>query len=366
MNPEIKILWMVSADAANTNAQSLNAREIALRLDPEVFESTFFVEDQPDPCLLIHPAIRLVTLPARRRTWTVLKEMLRGYELITYVDYSPASYIFLHLPRTLRKGALSAVHVEAPMGQLEGASRQLQFLYNGIVPRCDFHTGITEFVVRDMEKAGLHSVATLPVGVDTRRFVPPPKPRESTTPTILFAGTVIERKGVLLVLEVARSLPRARFLIVGSARGGFDQVVRDRVQELGLTNVQLLGPQSQDQVLQIMQHSDIFLLPSHLEGIPKVTLEAAATGLPCVIFNSYETPSVVHGQTGYEVSSLQEMIECVKLLVNEPAKRLEMGAAAVRHAKGFDWDVVAPTWQATYLQMLGKPARLRPSAASRL
>jgi glycosyltransferase involved in cell wall biosynthesis len=366
MNPNTKLLWMVSADAANTNAQSLNAREIALRIDPEVFESTFFVEDKPDPRLQIHPAIRLVNLPARRRTRTVLKEMLTGKQLITYVDYSPASYIFLHLPRAIRKGALTVVHVEAPMGQLEGASRQLRFLYNGIVPRCDFHTGITDFVVRDMEKAGLHSVATLPVGVDTRRFVSPKKPRESTTPTVLFAGTVIERKGVLLVLEIARSLPQARFLIVGSARGGFDQVVRKRAEELGLKNVQLIGPQSQDQVLQIMQRSSIFLLPSHLEGIPKVTLEAAATGLPCVTFNSYETPSVVHGQSGFQVRSLEEMIECVKLLVEDPGKRLELGAAAVRHAKKFDWDVVAPKWQAAYLQMLGKPARLRPSAAPRL
>ena len=38
----IKILFNVFADGDNVNAQSLNAREIALRLSPGRYQSTFF------------------------------------------------------------------------------------------------------------------------------------------------------------------------------------------------------------------------------------------------------------------------------------------------------------------------------------
>jgi glycosyltransferase involved in cell wall biosynthesis len=366
MNPDpIAILWMAFADAENTNAQSLNAREIALRLDPRMFHSTFFYEERPDQRLLNNRSVQLVRLPAKRRTWAILRQMLGGHDLITYLDYSPASYLFVHSPRGLRRGAASVIHVEAPAGQLEGASRQLRFLHKAIVPRSDFHTAITDFVAREMESMGIRSFATLPVGVDTSRFVPRPAFTQRDVPTILFAGTVMERKGVLLLLDIAKAVPNARFLIAGAGRGGFENTVRSRIMEMGLGNVEMLGSQSQKRMLEVMQSSDIFVLPSHLEGIPKVTLEAAATGLPCVIFNSYASPSVVDGITGFQVGNLQEMISRVRLLAGSSNLRAEMGAAGVQHAKKFDWDVIAPLWQDAYLRMAGKPARLQPSTALR-
>ena len=341
---------MATGDSDNTNAQSLNAREIALRLDPQRFATTLFYEREPDVRLLNSPSIRLLKLPTRRRTLAILKEMFSGHGLITYVDYSPASYLFVHSPRMLRKGARTVLHVEAPVGQLAGATRLMRFLHRSIIPRCDFHIGISDFVSRDMQTQGMQSDWILPVGVATKRFTPPPA-RHPTIPTVLFAGTVIERKGVHLVVDVARELPDAHFLIVGSARNGFDEVIRNRIQELGLTNVEMLGSQSQARIIEIMQSSDIFLLPSRLEGIPKVTLEAAATGLPCVVFNTYETPSVIDGLTGFQVTSLEEMVDRVKLLVREPMRRQEMGGHAVRHAQKFDWDNVANQWQEAYLKM---------------
>jgi glycosyltransferase involved in cell wall biosynthesis len=358
----IKILWLASADRDNTNAQSLNAREIALRLDPEVFRSTFFYQDCPDPRLLQATGVQLLQYPQRGRTWTVLKEMVAGYRLITYLDPTPASYVYVHLPRLLRGDTLTVIHVEGPFERPDGISRWLAFLRDGIVGRADFYTGISEFIVHKMEAAGLHATATLPVGVDTRRFTPPAIPRQSATPSVLFVGTLIERKGVLLILDVARQIPHAQFLVAGAARDGFDEVVRRRIEEYGLKNVRLLGPLSQDQIVETMQASDIFLLPSQLEGIPKVTLEAAATGLPCVLFSSYQTPSVVDGVTGFQVSNLQEMVERVKLLVDNPDQRRKMGAAATCYAKSFDWEAVAAKWQQAYLRMAGRPARLHPSA----
>ena len=343
----IRVLFMVSVDSDNTNAQSLNAREIALRLDAQRFCSTLFYEIDPDSRLLNSPTIRLVKLPTKRRTLAILKEMFGGHQLITYVDYSPASYLFLHSPRPLHRGAQTVLHVEAPAEQLAGATLLMRFLCKSVAARCDVHIGISDFVARDMQDHGMQSDFILPVGVETKRFTPP-LVRPSTVPTVLFAGTVIERKGARLVVDVAREVPEARFLIVGAARAGFDEVVREHIREFSLTNVEMLGPQSQGRMVEIMHRSDIFLLPSRLEGIPKVTLEAAATGLPCIVFNSYETPSVIDGLTGFQVTSFEEMVDRVRLLVGKPERRQEMGAHAIRHAQKFDWDIVAAQWQEAY------------------
>ena len=141
------------------------------------------------------------------------------------------------------------------------------------------------------------------------------------------------------------------FRIVGAPREGFDKVLQQRILQLGLRNATLEGPKSQAELLEIMSSSDIFLLPSHLEGMPKVSLEAAATGLPCVVFRNYQTPSVIDGVTGFQVGSSEEMMQAVGRLISDFALRERMGKKAREHVKQFDWDVVARQWQNTYLEI---------------
>ena len=99
--------------------------------------------------------------------------------------------------------------------------------------------------------------------------------------------------------------------------------MQERIVHLGLKNVKLDGPKTQSQLVDIMRGSDIFLLPSRLEGIPKVTLEAAATGLPCVVFRDYETPSVVDQVTGFQVNTVEEMMPALGQLLADRALRSE-------------------------------------------
>ena len=100
-----------------------------------------------------------------------------------------------------------------------------------------------------------------------------------------------------------------------------------------------------------MRQSDIFLLPSRLEGIPKVTLEAAATGLPCIVFRDYQTPSVIDGVTGFQVETTEEMMQALATLISDRALRKQMGEAARKHMTNFDWNVVARQWQKAYLEI---------------
>jgi glycosyltransferase involved in cell wall biosynthesis len=347
----VRILFLPMVDADNTNAQSLNVREIVLRLDPGLFESTLWYEREPDSRLKDRPGIQLRQLPARGKSWRILGEMMAGYDIIGYVDYSPASYFFLHLPPMLRRGARAVFHAEAPAAQMVNPSRTLRFLFDGIYPRCDVYTGITEFVARDVYNNLAKRVShILPVGVDTRLFTPPSE-RANSAPVVLFAGTLIERKGPQYVVDAAARFSSVSFRIVGAGRHGFEKIVQQRITQLGLTNVSTEGPKTQSQMLDIMRTSDIFLLPSRLEGIPKVTLEASATGLPCIVFGDYETPSVVDGVTGFQVRTIEEMMEALGKLIADCSLRERMGSAARSHVRTFDWDIVAGQWQSAYLEI---------------
>ena len=346
---KIRVLFLPPVDADNTNAQSLNTREIAFRLDPHRFERTLWYENQPDARLMNRPGIRLLRLPQRGKTLRIVRELFSGYDLVAYMDYSPASYVFVHAPRWLRRNTKALFHAEAPQAQLVNPSALLKWLYRGVLARCDVYTGITDYVAEDVSSiAPCPPQFILPVGVDCGFFTPPGS-RNNAIPTVLFVGTIIERKGPQLVLEAAARFPEARFRIVGAAREGYDSVLRKMISERKLSNVSLEGARSQSEVLDIMQESDVFVLPSRLEGLPKVSLEAAATGLPAILFDDYRSPSVVDGVTGFQVNTAEEMFQRVGELIQNADLRDTMGRAARRHAAKFDWDVIAKHWEEAYL-----------------
>jgi glycosyltransferase involved in cell wall biosynthesis len=347
--PPIRLLFLPLVDAENTNAQSLNTREIALRLDPAKFECTLFYATAPDERLRNNSHIRLLKLPARMRTVRILRELFGSYDIAAYMDYSPASYMFLHWPGRAGRRAKAVYHAEAPAAQMVNPSRLQRFLAQANISRCDVHTGITPYVARDIGRRLNRQVPyILPVGVDSKMFYPPPARKANTVPTVLFTGTLIERKGPQLVLQAAARFAGAKFRLIGAGREGYEEVLRRKIADRGLTNTVLEGSQPQRKIAQAMRESDIFLLPSRLEGLPKVTLEAAASGLPCVVFRDYETPSVVDGVTGYQVSTEDEMMERLAQLIAEEGLRRTMGESARQHAARFDWDAVARQWQAAY------------------
>ena len=350
----IRILFNVCADAENYNAQSLNAREIALRLDAEHFESTLFFERSPDTRLL-RAGIRTVKLPRRCKTIRILREMMGRYDFIVYIDLSPASYIYLHLPRLLRRATKSVLCMEGPRGNLDGVSAAVRKYADYAIRHADLRTAVSEFVAQDASDLyGIKPAMIMPVGVDTRVFSPPPA-RDHPVATVLFVGHLIERKGAHLVYEAAKRLPQARFRLIGNARDGFGRELLSEHEKAKLSNVSIEKPLPQAQLAEAMRDSDIFILPSRIEGMPKVTLEAAATGLPCIVFSDYKTPSVADGVTGFQVETFEQMLDRLRLLIEDADLRRRMSAAATSYAKQFDWDHIAAQWEATLAEVLCRP-----------
>lgn len=80
--------------------------------------------------------------------------------------------------------------------------------------------------------------------------------------------------------ELHRKCPEAVLMLVGT--GSHYEAVREQVEKEGLGNsVRFLG--WRNDVDRLLQAMDVFLLPSHFEGLPTVCIEAQCTGLPCVI-----------------------------------------------------------------------------------
>jgi len=143
-------------------------------------------------------------------------------------------------------------------------------------------------------------LSAFPIGVDTERFRPAGAdergqararlelPAES--PLALFAGRLVEKKGVAIALEVARRLPAVRLLVLG------DGPLRGLVEQAP-GNVAWRRAVPADRMPECYRAVDALLLPSHGEGLPLVVQEAMASGLPVVIADDepYARSLIEHG-----------------------------------------------------------------------
>lgn len=172
-------------------------------------------------------------------------------------------------------------------------------------------------------------------GVDLARYFPAEKPPEMFR--AIFAGALIKRKGVhhLLAAWKKLGLKDAELVLVGSPhnemRPFLDEVAAD-------PSVRLVGFTSN--VQDELRRASVFVFPSECEGFAKVTLEAAACGLP-LIATRESGDAIVDGETGIMIppNDVDALCRAIKQARDDQSALVEMGRLArQRVEKYFTWD----------------------------
>lgn len=174
-------------------------------------------------------------------------------------------------------------------------------------------------------------------GVDVDRFGRADREAGDRAPVVVMLGRLLRQKGIPQFAEVARRvrqhLPAARFVIAGEEAAGPDAVTPEWLEQQD--GVEYAGRLAD--VRPLLAEADVFLFPSfYREGVPRVLLEAAATGLPAVAFDVPGVREAVRdGETGYLVPDrdVDALADRVAGLLADRARRQAMGHAARRLAE---------------------------------
>lgn len=188
-------------------------------------------------------------------------------------------------------------------------------------------------------------VVVIPNGIDLRRYQTGPDPREARAklglpvegPVVGSVGTLRPVKGFDILLQAFARLaphwPGAHLLIVGD--GPEMKKLRALADILGLCDrVHFTGARTD--VEQLLPALDVFVCPSHWEGLPLAVVEAMAAGLPVVATRvSSLTEVVAEGVTGLIVPPADPaaLAHSLETLLEDPELRRRMGAAGRQRAQ---------------------------------
>ncbi len=157
---------------------------------------------------------------------------------------------------------------------------------------------------------------------------------------------------VRIFSRIRRAMP-ATLLMIGD---GPERGEAEREAELldVSADVRFLG--RLDRVVELMQATDLFLLPSQSESFGLAALEAMSCGAPVVASHAGGVPEVVEdGVNGIlePVGSVEAMGRRAVELLRDPDRHRAMALAAVEKAKVFSADRVVPMYEEMYREALG-------------
>jgi len=231
-------------------------------------------------------------------------------------------------------------------------------------------------------RVGSDKLTLLGNGVDLTRFGPPApgddrrarlraelgigSTVDADVIVVGVVGRLVAEKGYRELFEAVRivgaihPIRKIRFVVIGphepDKADALDELTVARARADG---VNMVG--HRDDVEDLYQAMDLYVLASYREGFPRSAMEAAASGLPIVATDIRGCRQVVdHGETGLlvPVRDAGALASAIGRLATDPELRSRMGAAALAKARtAFDDRHQIQITLATYERLLPGPVR---------
>jgi glycosyltransferase involved in cell wall biosynthesis len=117
---------------------------------------------------------------------------------------------------------------------------------------------------------------------------------------LVYVGRIVEAKGLFEIVHALRQLRqegrRFTFMVAGSGRD--EPRFREAVRAAGIDDrTRLLGPVFGAAKNRLWLESDVFVFPSHFEGLPYALLEAMAAGCVPIVTPVAAIPDVVRSES---------------------------------------------------------------------
>ncbi|RUO78391.1 glycosyltransferase family 4 protein [Pseudidiomarina taiwanensis] len=194
-------------------------------------------------------------------------------------------------------------------------------------------------------------------GVCTQKFKTGRKKNCVPPIRFLFVGRLLRTKGILEYLEAAVQISKSRelieFWVVGGADDNPANVEKSRLECYEKVNtIKFLG--HRNDMKQVYEQCNVFVLPSYREGTPKSALEAMSMSMPIITTDAPGCRETVEvGANGYLIPTkdVAELVNAMMNFVEEPTLIDKMGAESRQMAiRKFDVKLINEKIISTIMQ----------------
>ena len=210
----------------------------------------------------------------------------------------------------------------------------LKLISNFTYKNCDLIRGVHKDVTMSIAKKYDKNYIVFPAWVDNKTFKT--KNISNTRKNILFVGNVIPRKGVLFLIKAFEQFSNKtqyqnKLLIVGDHPNvEYSNICKSFIADNKIQNIEFLMKKSTSEIAEFMNNSEVLVMASSFEGLPRVLIESGLCSLPSISsdINGISTPFGTEGGTMlYEENNLDELISSLqtfyqnKLLQDKMARK---------------------------------------------
>jgi len=175
---------------------------------------------------------------------------------------------------------------------------------------------------------------------------------------ILFVGNLNKNKGVQYMLtalpEIIKQCPDAMFIIVGD--GYYKKYLQILSKKLNISeHVIFKGFLFGQDLIDIYSIADVFVLPSSVEGLPTVILEAMASGLPVVATDVGDVSTVVkNNMTGFLINQrdTKTLSNAVLRILTDDELAKNLGKNAKKISSKYDYKYIVQDIEETYNEVV--------------
>jgi glycosyltransferase involved in cell wall biosynthesis len=221
----------------------------------------------------------------------------------------------------------------------------------------------TPDMAAELRAVGVHPrrIVDIPNGIDPAALLPPAEAAragarrafglsEAATVVVSLGRFAVEKgtADLLRAWEPLRSDPRLVLLLMGRPAG------RQPVRPVAGGNVHVV--EWQDDPTSALRAADLFVLPSHAEGMSNALLEALAAGLPAIVTPVGLGPDRVAGLGAgliVPVGDPPALRAAILELAGDPQRRAAAGVAARAAVADLTIDRVVTRIEAVYRLLLG-------------
>jgi glycosyltransferase involved in cell wall biosynthesis len=189
---------------------------------------------------------------------------------------------------------------------------------------------------------------------------------ETPEPKLLFVGTWIDHKGIYALAQAFEQLlalaPGVQLTIAGCSET--EELVRHYFSAAAQNSISVRPFIVRAEMPELYAQHDIFVLPSLVEGMPLVLLEAMASGLAIVTTESSGMTDLIEdGHDGLLTipGDADSLTVAISTLYGNSQLRHKLGCAAQEKMKRFTWKLSALRHEAVFRRALGgKPVATIP------